>query len=137
MNDNSHMKKVEDADKALQNIVELTILYDFYGELLGEHKKEIFGEYIIDDLSLGEIAQDEGISRQGVYDIIKRCSVKLREYEKKLGLVKRFESIKTNAERIQALAEVIRKTSDEQERSRAVDCIDALAVELIDKIYED
>lgn len=137
MNDNSHMKKVEDADKALQNIVELTILYDFYGELLGEHKKEIFGEYIIDDLSLGEIAQDEGISRQGVYDIIKRCSVKLREYEKKLGLVKRFESIKTNAEQIQALAEVIRNTSDEQERSRAVDCIDALAVELIDKIYED
>ena len=137
MNDNSHMKKVEDTDKALQNIVELTILYDFYGELLGEHKKEIFGEYIIDDLSLGEIAQDEGISRQGVYDIIKRCSVKLRDYEKKLGLVKRFESIKTNAERIQALAEVIRNTSDEQERSRAVDCIDALAVELIDKIYED
>ncbi len=137
MNDNSHMKKVEDTDKALQNIVELTILYDFYGELLGEHKKEIFGEYIIDDLSLGEIAQDEGISRQGVYDIIKRCSVKLREYEKKLGLVKRFESIKTNAEQIQALAEEIRNTSDEQERSRAVDCIDALAVELIDKIYED
>ncbi len=137
MNDNSHMKKVEDADKALQNIVELTILYDFYGELLGEHKKEIFGEYIIDDLSLGEIAQDEGISRQGVYDIIKRCSVKLRDYEKKLGLVKRFESIKTNAERIQVLAELIRNTSDEQERSRAADCIDALAGELIDKIYED
>ena len=137
MNDNIPMKKVEDADKALQDIVELSILYDFYGELLGEHKKEIFGAYIMDDLSLGEIAQDAGISRQGVHDIIKRCSVKLRDYEKKLGLVKRFESIKTNAERIQALAEVIRNTSDEQERSRAVDCIDALAVELIDKIYEE
>ena len=137
MNDNMPMKKVEDADKALQDIVELTILYDFYGELLGEHKKEIFGEYIIDDLSLGEIAQDEGISRQGVHDIIKRCTVKLRDYEKKLGLVKRFESIRTNAERIQELTELIRNTSDEQERSRVADCINALAVELIDKIYED
>ena len=137
MIENIPMKKVEDADKALQDIVELTILYDFYGELLGEHKKEIFGEYIIDDLSLGEIAQDEGISRQGVHDIIKRCTVKLRDYEKKLGLVKRFESIRTNAERIQELTELIRNTSDEQERSRVADCINALAVELIDKIYED
>ena len=99
MNDSSLMKKVEDTDKALQDIVELSILYDFYSELLGEHKKEIFGEYIMNDLSLGEIAQEAGISRQGVHDIIKRCSVKLRDYEQKLGLKTRFESIKADAER--------------------------------------
>lgn len=134
MNDNIPMKKVEEADKALQDIVELSILYDFYSELLGEHKKEIFGEYIMNDLSLGEIAQDAGISRQGVHDIIKRCSVKLRDYEKKLGLKTRFESIKADAEQIRELTEQIRKASDDEERGRLADCIDAVTGGLLDKL---
>ena len=134
MNDNSLLKKVEDTDKALQDIVELSILYDFYGELLGEHKKEIFGAYIMDDLSLGEIAQDAGISRQGVHDIIKRCSVKLRDYEKKLGLKTRFESIKADAEQIQALTEQVRKVVKEEEREQLADRIDAVTAELMEKL---
>ncbi len=134
MNENLLMKKVEDTDKALQDIVELSILYDFYSELLGEHKKEIFGEYIMNDLSLGEIAQDAGISRQGVHDIIKRCSVKLRDYEKKLGLKTRFESIKTDAQLIQELVEQIRKASDDTERGQLADRIEAVIVGLMEKL---
>ena len=134
MNDSSLMKKVEDTDKALQDIVELSILYDFYSELLGEHKKEIFGEYIMNDLSLGEIAQEAGISRQGVHDIIKRCSVKLRDYEQKLGLKTRFESIKADAEQIRELTEQMRNTSDEQERGALADKIEAVTAELIEKV---
>ncbi len=134
MNENSLMKKVEDTDKALQDIVELSILYDFYSELLGEHKKEIFGEYIMNDLSLGEIAQDAGISRQGVHDIIKRCSVKLRDYEKKLGLKTRFESIKADAEQIRELTEQLRTASDEQERGALADRIETVTAGLIEKL---
>lgn len=134
MNDNPLMKKVEDTDKALQDIVELSILYDFYSELLGEHKKEIFGEYIMNDLSLGEIAQEAGISRQGVHDIIKRCSVKLRDYEKKLGLKTRFESIKADAEQIRELTEQIRTASDEQERGAFADRIETVTAGLIEKL---
>ena len=134
MNDNVLMKKVEDTDKTLQDIVELSILYDFYSELLGEHKKEIFGEYIMNDLSLGEIAQDAGISRQGVHDIIKSCSVKLRDYEKKLGLKTRFESIKTDAQLIQELAEQIRNASDDTERGQLADRIEAVTAGLIEKL---
>jgi len=134
MNDSSLMKKVEDTDKALQDIVELSILYDFYSELLGEHKKEIFGEYIMNDLSLGEIAQEAGISRQGVHDIIKRCSVKLRDYEQKLGLKTRFESIKADAEQIRELTEQMRNASDEQERGALADKIEAVTAELIEKV---
>ncbi len=134
MNDNTLMKKVEDTDKALQDIVELSILYDFYSELLGEHKKEIFGEYIMNDLSLGEIAQDAGISRQGVHDIIKRCSVKLRDYEKKLGLKTRFESIKADAEQIRELTEQIRTASDEEERGALADRIETVTAGLIEKL---
>ena len=134
MNDNIPMKKVEDADKALQDIVELSILYDFYGELLGEHKKEIFGAYIMDDLSLGEIAQDAGISRQGVHDIIKRCSVKLRDYEKKLGLKTRFESIKADAEQIRELTKQMRSASAEDERVQLADRVDEVTAELMEKL---
>lgn len=134
MDNNLLIKKVEDTDKALQDIVELSILYDFYGELLGEHKKEIFGAYIMDDLSLGEIAQDAGISRQGVHDIIKRCSVKLRDYEKKLGLKKRFESIKADAELIRELTEQIRNAVDEEELGKLADRIDGVTAGLMEKL---
>lgn len=134
MIENSIVKKVEDTDKTLQDIVELSILYDFYSELLGEHKKEIFGEYIMNDLSLGEIAQDAGISRQGVHDIIKRCSVKLRDYEKKLGLKTRFESIKADAQLIQELSEQIREASDDAERGQLADRIEAVAAGLMEKL---
>ena len=64
-------------------------------------------------MSLGEIAQDAGISRQGVHDII-NCSAKLRDYEKKLGLKKWFESIKADAEQICELTEQIRNAVDEE-----------------------
>ena len=88
----------------------------------------------MDDLSLGEIAQDAGISRQGVHDIIKRCSVKLRDYEKKLGLKTRFEAIKADAEQIRELTEQIRKASDEEERIQLAGCIDTVTGGLIDKL---
>ena len=78
----------------LDEIVTLSILYDFYGELLSDHKKQIFEDYVLNDLSLSEIAAEQGISRQGVYDIVKRCTQELKEYETKLSLASRFQSIK-------------------------------------------
>lgn len=78
----------------LDELVQLSILYDFYGELLSNHKKLIFEDYVLNDLSLSEIAANEGISRQGVYDIVKRCSQELRGYEEKLSLVCKFKNIK-------------------------------------------
>lgn len=78
----------------LDEIVQLSILYDFYGELLSEHKKQIFEDYVLNDLSLSEIAQEKGISRQGVHDIVKRCSAELKEYEAKLSLIRKFNIIK-------------------------------------------
>ncbi len=78
----------------LDEIVTLSILYDFYGELLSDHKKQIFEDYVLNDLSLSEIAAEQGISRQGVYDIVKRCTQELKEYEAKLSLASRFQSIK-------------------------------------------
>ena len=93
----------ESTDK-IDKILELSLLFDFYGELLKENKKQIFEDYILNDLSLGEIAIERGISRQGVYDIVKRCSNELVDYEKKLHLVEKFEYAKEKVNRIQEIS---------------------------------
>ncbi len=87
----------------VNEILEQTLLFDFYGELLTEHQKEIYGRLITEDLSLGEIAGEAGISRQGVHDLIKRCNQTLRGYEEKLHLVERFLAVKEKVERIDRL----------------------------------
>ena len=74
----------------MNEILEQALLFDFYGELLTEHQKEIYEQFVLEDLSLGEIAKETGISRQGVYDLIKRCNKILQEYEEKLHLVEKF-----------------------------------------------
>lgn len=81
--------------ESFEEIVELSLLFDFYGEMLGDHKKKIFEDYVLNDLSLAEIAEEEGISRQGVHDIVKRCTKQLKEYEATLHLVEKFQNMKT------------------------------------------
>ncbi len=92
-------------DERLREVYELSILYDFYGELLGGHKKKIFEDYVLNDLSLAEIADEAGISRQGVHDAVRRCSRALREYEEKLRLVQRFDRAKKHIADIRQISE--------------------------------
>ena len=87
----------------VNEILKQALLYDFYGELLTEHQKEIYSLFVTEDLSLGEIAKEAGISRQGVHDLIKRCSQALAGYEEKLHLVERFMSVKKRVEQIDEL----------------------------------
>lgn len=102
----------EDVNDTLKEVVELSILYDFYGELLGEHKKQIFEDYVLNDLSLSEIADEAGISRQGVYDIVKRCTKKLKEYEEKLKLVEKFNYTKEKVNQMKGISEEILCSGD-------------------------
>ena len=74
----------------MEKIVRQSLLYDFYGELLTEHQKNIYEDVIMNDLSYSEIARLNGITRQGVYDMIKRCDKILEDYEAKLKLVEKF-----------------------------------------------
>ena len=78
----------------MEKIVQQGMLYDFYGELLTEHQKQIYESYVYENLSLSEIAEEQGVSRQAVHDIIKRCDKILMEYEEKLKLVSKFHHIK-------------------------------------------
>jgi len=88
-------------DELLKN----TYLYDFYGELLTEHQRKIYEAVVFEDLSLSEAAESLNISRQGVHDIIKRCTAAMKEYESRLHLVDKFLSIREKAETIKRLAQ--------------------------------
>lgn len=89
-----------------------TYLYDFYGDLLNEHQRQIYEDFVFNDLSLGEIASEEGISRQGVADMVKRCTKKLEGYEQKLHLLEKFLSIKEDVERINSLTSEFKESQD-------------------------
>ena len=87
----------------MNKILEQALLYDFYGELLTPHQKEVYEQFILDDLSLSEIAESAGISRQGVHDLIRRCQKALEGYEEKLHLVERFLSVKEKVREIDSI----------------------------------
>lgn len=93
----------------------MTMLYDFYGDLLTDKQREYYDLYHNEDLSLSEIAANVGISRQGVYDIVTRAENTLRETERKTGLIKRFEEIQLQLVKAQRLAEDIVRQADNEE----------------------
>jgi uncharacterized protein len=74
----------------MKNLLEIGFLFDAYGNLLTEKQREIIELYYYYDLSLGEISEQLSISRQGVHDSIKKSEQLLRDYEEKLGFVKKI-----------------------------------------------
>ncbi len=88
----------------MERIVEQTLLFDFYGELLTEHQRSVYEDVVMNDCSLSEAAQQYQISRQGIHDLIKRCNRTLEGYEEKLHLVEKFLSIREKVEQINWLA---------------------------------
>ncbi|MCR4430147.1 MAG: YlxM family DNA-binding protein [Tepidanaerobacteraceae bacterium] len=71
----------------------INLLYDFYGDFLTQKQKEVFELHFLNDLSLGEIAENYGVTRQGIHDILKRAQEILTVYEKKLGMVQRYANL--------------------------------------------
>ncbi|MCL2508931.1 MAG: YlxM family DNA-binding protein [Oscillospiraceae bacterium] len=80
--------------------MEVAVLLDFYGELLTEKQREFLECYYNDDLSLSEIAANEGITRQGVRDAIKRAEAQLFDMEERLGLSRRFGEMRRGVDEI-------------------------------------
>lgn len=81
----------------MDNIYEISLLLDFYGQLLSKKQYEILDMHFNNDYSLGEIAEHFNISRQGVFDNIKRGKATLANMEEKLGLVSKFTEQKSKA----------------------------------------
>jgi uncharacterized protein len=74
----------------LKDLQTVTLLFDFYGPLLTPRQQQLIRAYYLEDLSLAEIAGEDGVSRQAVHDLIKRAEALLVEYEEKLGLLGSF-----------------------------------------------
>ncbi len=104
----------------MEKIVEQGLLYDFYGELLNEHQRQIYEDVVFHDMSLSEIAQEQGISRQGVHDLIRRCDRALAAYEGKLHLLEKFGRVKEKVEEI--------------ERISTEDTVKALAAQILEEM---
>lgn len=85
----------------MEENVRLAYLYDFYGDLLKPAQKELFLEFVFQDLSLQEMAEELGISRQAVHDRVHRCIRILENYERKLCLLEKYRRIGTMAEEIE------------------------------------
>ncbi len=89
----------------MERILERTLLFDFYGELLTKHQRNVYEEVVLNDTSLSEAAEEYQISRQGVHDLIRRCDRILEDYESKLHLLEKFLSIRRKVEQIHDLAQ--------------------------------
>ncbi len=117
----------------------VTLLLDFYGDLLTEKQREALELYYNDDLSLGEIGEDFGISRQGVRDNIKRAEAILFEMEEKLGLAEKFSKIQQKLSSIRTQIDIIDQKNIKIYRSKEInESIKVILKELdeLDKLNE-
>lgn len=124
----------------MEKFVEQTLMFDFYGELLTEHQQRIYKEAVFDDLSISEIARNEGITRQGAHDLIKRCNKILEEYEERLHLVKRFIKIREQVHEIKKLAaQTDASDADDKKKNESTELerfskIDMIASEILEEL---
>lgn len=101
----------------------VNLLFDFYGPLLTFKQGEVIKLYYIEDYSLAEIAETLNISRQGVYDLLKRGEESLDRYEKKLGLLNKFKDYR---EVLFELKEILNNSTDEKTRDKSLELLDKL-----------
>ncbi len=114
----------------MERFVEQALLYDFYGELLTDNQKNVYEDVILNDYSLSEVAEERGISRQGVHDLIKRTNKSLAEYEEKLHLVEKFLHIKEKVNQIQETVE----QAETLEKHQLIERIETISNEILEEL---
>ena len=115
----------------------MAMLYDFYGDLLTDRQKEFYDLYYNEDLSLAEIAENYGITRQGVRDVIVRAEAYLTEIEDKTGLIRRFHTMQSQ---LREIADCVRQVTDLNDKRLGSDELEVLASRiqsLTDKLIQE
>ena len=101
------------SEKTVEKTIQISMLYDFYGELLTPRQKEVLQYYYEENYSLSETAEELGVSRQAVHDTIHKAEKALRGYEQKLGLVERFKRTEADTQRaVEELDQIIGYLTD-------------------------
>ena len=116
------MSKVMHMDKLARQ----ALLYDFYGELL----QNVYEDVVLNDYSLSEVAQDQGISRQGVHDLVKRSTRILEEYEEKLHLVEKFVAVREKVHEIHGLTQHY----EEKDLNQVMNRIETLSHSILEEL---
>lgn len=125
------------------NVQYASLLYDFYGGLLREKQLEIMNLYHEDNLSLSEIAEDLGMSRQAVHYTLKKAEASLEKYEEVLGLIKRYEENSSRAtevtERVNSVIDMIEGLCGSEENGRHLEAVASLkeVTRIVDEIVEE
>ena len=105
----------------------MSLLFDFYGTLLTEKQQCYFDLYYNQDFSLGEIAEQEGISRQGVHDAINRAETILQQMERTTGCVERMQALRSTMDEIRTAAQELMRHEDIQVRQNAQKILSAVS----------
>lgn len=121
----------------MEKNMELSLLLDFYGELLSEKVRKATELYYNDDLSLSEVAEDMGITRQGVRDLIKRAEGNLYGYEQKLGLYKRFLEMQKGLTSLKDSLVKTKSLLDNESEKSEIDKEISGMIELVDKLIKE
>ncbi|MFV9831633.1 putative DNA-binding protein [Bacillus stercoris] len=108
---------------SLEKTTRMNYLFDFYQSLLTSKQKSYMSLYYLDDFSLGEIAEEYEVSRQAVYDNIKRTEAMLEQYEEKLLLLKKFQERK---EMFNKLKEIASGSKEEEEITALIEALEKL-----------
>ena len=111
----------------MEKIIERNILFDYYGDLLTERQRSIYQDAVYGDLSLSELADDYGISRQGVHDQLKKCDKALEGYEQKLRLIEKSEQI---IKYTNMLLSTVKSTEDEELTNKVLDLVTKIKEQL-------
>ena len=101
----------------------MTMLYDFYGDVLTDRQKEFYDLYYNEDLSLAEIAENYGITRQGVRDVIVRAEAILTELEDKTGIIRRFHKMQEQFSQMEEAVDAIARRNDAQWQDDEVEAL--------------
>ena len=117
--------------------LEMSLLFDFYGETLTEKQRELFDLYYNEDLSLAEIAEHAGITRQGVRDSIKRAEHALGEMEGKLGLVARYGGTGRCAAALSEQVTLLQTLNADKLHSREAEDVLSRMAALLDQLRQE
>jgi predicted DNA-binding protein YlxM (UPF0122 family) len=117
----------------MEKIVKQALLYDFYGELLTEHQRNVYEDAVYNDMSLSEVAEEYGISRQGVHDLLKRCDKLLMSYEDKLHLVEKFTKAKDKIAQIENYTKALETSEQDELTKETINQIRKISSELMNE----
>ena len=115
----------------------MALLYDFYGDMLTDRQKEFYDLYYNEDLSLSEIAENYGISRQGVRDVIVRAEATLNELEDKTGIIRRFHPMQEQLSEIQTAVDAIAGRNAQQYQDDEIEVLTDRIRVMLNKLKQE